>query len=62
MRINITLNDELLKEVDTMATKLNVSRSAYIAFALSQKLQSDKLIETMPQMMLALAESQKVKK
>lgn len=61
MRINITLNDELLKEVDAMASKLNVSRSAYIAFALSQKLQSDKLIETMPQMMLALAESQKVK-
>ena len=50
MRINITLDEELVKKIDEVASKMYVSRSAYIAFAVSQKIQADKLMEYMPEL------------
>lgn len=57
MRINITLNEELVKKIDEVASNLFVTRSAYIAFAVSQKLQADEAIANMPKMLNAMNEA-----
>lgn len=49
MRININMDEELVKKIDEIASKMYVSRSAYIAFAVSQKIQSDKMLDNMPE-------------
>lgn len=49
MRININLADELVKETDERAKGMYLSRSAYITLALRQKLDSDKLLEHLPE-------------
>lgn len=41
MRVNINLNEELVKKIDEAARKMYVSRSAYISFAVSQRIQLD---------------------
>ena len=50
MRINITMDEELVKKIDEVASKMYVSRSAYIAFAVSQKIQADKMLDNMPEL------------
>lgn len=45
MRLGINLPDELVAQIDERAKSLYISRSAYIATALSQKLQSDKMLD-----------------
>lgn len=50
MRININMDEELVKKIDEIASKMYVSRSAYIAFAVSQKIQSDKMLDNMPEL------------
>lgn len=57
MRININLSEELLKQIDERAKALYISRSAYIATALSQKLQSDKMLDNMPELMQIMKEA-----
>lgn len=57
MRININLSEELLKQIDERAKALYISRSAYIATALSQKLQSDKMFDNMPELMQTMKEA-----
>lgn len=47
-KINITINDDLLKQVDERANELCLSRSAYITSALVTKLQSDELMKNLP--------------
>lgn len=54
MRVNITMDEELLSKVDEAARKMYVSRSAYIAFAVSQKIQSDEVLSNMPKLADAL--------
>lgn len=51
MRLNITLADSLVKEVDEKAKVMYISRSAYIATALTEKLQKDKTMDNMPEML-----------
>ena len=51
MRININISEDLLNQIDEKAKALFISRSAYIATALSQKLQNDKLMDSMPEML-----------
>ena len=51
MRLNITLADSLVKEVDEKAKAMYLSRSAYIAMALTEKLQKDKTMDNMPEML-----------
>lgn len=50
MRINITLPDYLVKDVDSRAKELGTSRSAYIAMALQCKAQYDDMMKAMPKM------------
>lgn len=50
MRINITMDEELVKKIDEVASKMYVSRSAYIAFAVSQKIQADKMVDNLPEL------------
>lgn len=57
MRVNINMDEELLKKVDVLAKKMFVSRSSYIAFAVSQKIQSDEALANMPKMIDALNEA-----
>lgn len=62
MRININISEELLAQIDEKAKALYISRSAYIATALSQKLQSDKLMGNIPEIMQTMKEAVKLEK
>lgn len=62
MRVNINMDQELLKAVDEQATKIHVSRSAYIAFACTQKIQNDKMLENMPDLLRAMQLAAEMKK
>lgn len=65
MRININISEDLLNQIDEKAKALFISRSAYIATALSQKLQNDKLMDSMPEMlqtMKSAVELEKIKR
>ena len=65
MRININMPDDLVKKVDERAKQMFVSRSAYISMAMSQKVQSDDLMDVLPEMrakLNQLAESLQDKK
>lgn len=62
MRLGINLPDELVKQIDERAKALFISRSAYIATALSQKLQSDKVMDNMPELMQTMREAVAIEK
>ena len=49
MRINITISEELCKQVDERAKAMFISRSAYISTALSQKMQADDAMRMLPE-------------
>lgn len=51
MRVNINMDEELVKKVDEVAKKMHVSRSSYIAFAVSQKIQTDETLANMPKLL-----------
>lgn len=59
MRINISIDEGLLRKVDEAANKMHVSRSAYIAFAVSQKIQADEMLKNMPELLRLLQLSNK---
>ena len=62
MRVNINLSEELLNQIDEKARALYISRSAYIATVLSQKLQSDKMMDNMPEIMQMMKEAVRIEK
>lgn len=62
MRVNINLSEELLNQIDEKARALYISRSAYIATALSQKLQSDKMMDNIPEIMQTMKEAVLIEK
>lgn len=62
MRISITMNEKLVKLVDEVAKKMYVSRSAYIAFAVSQKIQADKMFENMPELVQTMKQAVELEK
>lgn len=62
MRVNINLSEELLNQIDEKARALYISRSAYIATALSQKLQSDKMMDNIPEIMQTMKEAVRIEK
>lgn len=51
MRVNININEDLLRKADEAADKLSISRSAYISAAVSQKLSQEQALESIPQLM-----------
>ena len=48
-RINIQVPNELLELVDVAARSLNLSRSAWVCMAVSRQLQSESLINALPE-------------
>ncbi len=54
MRINISMDESLVKKIDEAANKMHVSRSAYIAIAASQKMQADEMLNNMPEILRLL--------
>ena len=57
MRLNINMDEELVKKVDEVAKKMYVSRSSYIAFAVSKKIQDDETLSNMPEMIEVMKEA-----
>lgn len=62
MRININISEDLLNQIDEKAKALFISRSAYIATALNQKLQNDKLMDSMPEMLQTMKSAVELEK
>ena len=56
MRLNISMDEDLVKKVDEAANRMHVSRSAYIAFAVSQKMKADEMLNNMPEVLRLLRE------
>ena len=50
-RVNITLPEDLIKQLDIAADAINLNRSAYIAVAVSQKIQQDEMMRQLPYLM-----------
>lgn len=61
MRLNINMDEDLVRKVDEAANKMHVSRSAYIAFAVSQKIQFDEMLSNVPEL-LKLLQTIQIKK
>lgn len=53
-RINMTLHDSIVKQIDKKANSLNLSRSAFISMCVTQYLNADKVLTEFPQMMQML--------
>lgn len=62
MRVNINMDEELVKKVDEVAKKMYVSRSSYIAFAVSQKIQADETLANMPKLLDTYQEALQLEK
>lgn len=62
MRLSINLSEDLVKQIDEKAKALYISRSAFIATALSQKLQNDKLMENVPEMIQTMKSAVELEK
>ena len=58
MRLHMILPDALCVEVDELAKQIGVSRSAYIVMALKQKVQSEQVMKSMPEIQSMMAQVQ----
>lgn len=52
-KINITVDDTLLEQVDKMAEQMHISRSGLISVSLVDYMQKNTVISMMPQLMEA---------
>lgn len=48
VRVTITIPDDLLESLDKAAAATNLNRSAYIAVAVTNKIQQDEVLKQMP--------------
>ena len=48
IRISVTIQQDLLDNLDKAAAATNLNRSAYIAVAVTQKMQQDEVVRQMP--------------
>lgn len=62
MRINISISEELCRQVDERAKAMFVSRSAYISTALAQKMQADDAMKMLPEMAKTLQNAMEMMK
>lgn len=53
-RVNFAIDPALLRKVDDGAAEMHVSRSAYICYALSEKIQRDTAMKDLPAMLESL--------
>lgn len=56
VRLNISLPSELVESVDKVCKEIGCARSVYIAIALRSKLNSDAVMEKMPEMVSMMHE------
>lgn len=56
-KVTISLADELLSKIDDRAKSMYISRSAFIATALMQKLQADDAIVMLPELSKVMREA-----
>lgn len=56
VRLNISLPSELVESVDKACKEIGCARSVYIAIALRSKLNSDAMMEKMPEMVAMMHE------
>ena len=54
-KINITLDDVLVEQLDSLAEKLHLSRSAVISVSLSEYLEKKTVLENWPQFVEAIS-------
>lgn len=54
-KINITLDDVLVEQLDALAEKLHLSRSAVISVSLSEYLEKKTVLENWPQFVEAIS-------
>lgn len=54
MKIGISLKDEVVKVIDAKAAKMGISRSAFIAMAISEKMRQDDVLDNMPEILNTL--------
>lgn len=53
MKVNVTINDELLAKIDKKSDEMFMSRSGFISLACSEKLQSLEAVELLAEMTAA---------
>lgn len=49
MKISISVNDELLQEIDKAAKRLNVNRSVFFTLSAQEKIKNDNIATNLPQ-------------
>lgn len=59
MRINLIMPDELVNQIDEQSKRLGVSRSAYIVMSMSQKIQSEEVMRSMPELQGLMTQMQR---
>lgn len=50
MRVQLVMPDDLVAQVDQFAKRYGVSRSAYMVMTMSQKVQSEQVMQSMPEL------------
>ena len=55
-RLNINLSKDMLVKLNAFCAELGCPRSSYIAMALTQKFQSDEVMNKFPEMMSSMSE------
>lgn len=50
MRVQLVMPDDLVAQVDEFAKRYGVSRSAYMVMTMSQKVQSEQVMQSMPEL------------
>jgi metal-responsive CopG/Arc/MetJ family transcriptional regulator len=58
VKVTITLPDDLLAALDKAAAATNLNRSAYIAVAVTNKMQQDEMMKQMPYIIEKLKENE----
>lgn len=59
-KVTISLADELLAKIDSRAKAMYITRSAFIATAVNQKIQADDALVLMPELTKAMNEAIKL--
>lgn len=54
MKLGISLKDEIVGKIDQRTESLGISRSAFIAMAVTEKIRQDEMVDSIPEM-LAMA-------
>ena len=54
MRLNVTMKENLVKQIDKAAKEMGVSRSAFLALAAAKMIKEDKMVENIPELIDAV--------